>query len=402
MKKLFMSLFSTALRIATALGMIAIYANALSFEQFTHLAVGLLCAQVTCIFVDGGVNNEILRSARLESTAQNAKRLYESIAARLAVSTAISICLVMYNLLTTTWDNTVILLAAFFSGVLSSINETNLVNLKATNRFKDELIKSTAQSALIISVSCFVLISPGLAALSILFPRLFTTGVLLRGIGKNNIRKIRNRMSIKSVFGYYTRLKHYTLDSVFSNLGAQLDTILISVLIGKEAFAIYQPTSRVLSSSLNLGGVIGALVIPKATTLHSDKNIKYYLLGSFFVFGLVVAALFFVFCNYFLSILFGSMFSPDLDIEIILTFMIIVRFLAAGAGSYLTIKGQQKKRAIINAICAVSAVVFTVMYGYFYHINIEVILSILLALQVVMMVSYVLSIVKYVEPVFID
>jgi O-antigen/teichoic acid export membrane protein len=402
MKKLFMSLFSTALRIATGLGMIAIYTNALSFEKFTHLAIGLLCAQITCIFVDGGVNNEILRSARLESTAQNTKRLYESMAARLAVSTAIAICLVIYNLVTTTLDNTVILLASFFSGILSSINETNLVNLKATNRFKDELIKSTTQSVLIISVSCIVFISPTLAALSILSPRIFTTGILLRGVGKNNLKKIRNRISSKSVFGYYTRLKHYTLDSIFSNLGAQLDAILISVLIGKEAFAIYQPTSKVLSSSLNLGGVIGALVIPKATTLHSDKNIKYYLLGSFFVFGLVVAALFFVFCNYFLSILFGSMYSPGLDIEIILTFMIIVRFLAAGAGSYLTIKGQQKKRAIINAICAVSSVIFTVMYSFLYDINIEVILNILLISQIVMMIFYVLSVVKYAEPVLVD
>jgi O-antigen/teichoic acid export membrane protein len=225
---------------------------------------------------------------------------------------------------------------------------------------------------------------------------------LLRGVGKNNLKKIRNRISSKSVFGYYTRLKHYTLDSIFSNLGAQLDAILISVLIGKEAFAIYQPTSKVLSSSLNLGGVIGALVIPKATTLHSDKNIKYYLLGSFFVFGLVVAALFFVFCNYFLSILFGSMYSPGLDIEITLTFMIIVRFLAAGAGSYLTIKGQQKKRAIINAICAVSSVIFTVMYSFLYDINIEVILNILLISQIVMMIFYVLSVVKYAEPVLVD
>lgn len=402
MKKLFMSLFSTVLRIATGLGMIAIYTNALNFEKFTHLAIGLLCAQITCIFVDGGVNNEILRTARLESPAQNAKRLYESVAARLAVSSVIAICLAAYSLATTTFDNTIILLASFFSGVLSSVNETNLVNLKAINKFKDELIKSATQSVLIVSISCAVFISPSLAALSILAPRIITTGILLRGIGTNNMRKIKNRISIKNILSYYIRLKHYTLDSIFSNLGAQLDTILISVLIGKEAYAIYQPTSRVLSSSLNLGGVIGALVIPKATTLSSDKNIKYYLLGSFFVFGLVVAALFFVFCNYFLAVLFGSIFSPGLTVELVLTAMIIVRFLAAGAGSYLTIKGQQKKRAIMNAICAISAVICTVIANFFYDVDIEDILSILLISQVAMMMLYVMSVVKYVEPILVE
>lgn len=392
-----MSLFSTALRIATGLGMIAIYTNALNFEKFTHLAMGLLCAQVTCIFVDGGVNNEILRSARLESVTQNTKRLYESVAARVSISFAVAILLTTYSLATTTLDNTILLVTSYLSGVLSSINETHLVNLKATDKFKDELIKSTTQSILIISVACLVFISPQLAALSIVVPRIITTMLLLRGIGRNNFKKIKNRVSINSVIGYYIRLKHYTLDSIFSNLGAQLDTILISVLMGKEAYAIYQPTSKVLSSSLNLGGVIGALVIPKATTLVSEKRKKRYLLGSFFAFGMAVAILFFLFCHYFLSLLFGAIFSASLNIEIMLTLLIIVRFLAAGAGSYLTIKGQQKKRALINLICAVGAVISTIICSSIYELSIEKILGVLLISQFVLMTLYAWSVVRYSE-----
>lgn len=204
-------------------------------------------------------------------------------------------------------------------------------------------------------------------------------------------------MSINSVIGYYIRLKHYTLDSIFSNLGAQLDTILISVLMGKEAYAIYQPTSKVLSSSLNLGGVIGALVIPKATTLVSEKRKKRYLLGSFFAFGMAVAILFFLFCHYFLSLLFGAIFSASLNIEIMLTLLIIVRFLAAGAGSYLTIKGQQKKRALINLICAVGAVISTIICSSIYELSIEKILGVLLISQFVLMTLYAWSVVRYSE-----
>lgn len=377
--------------------MIAIYTNALNFEKFTHLAMGLLCAQVTCIFVDGGVNNEILRSARLESVTQNTKRLYESVAARVSISFAVAILLTTYSLATTTLDNTILLVTSYLSGVLSSINETHLVNLKATDKFKDELIKSTTQSILIISVACLVFISPQLAALSIVVPRIITTMLLLRGIGRNNFKKIKNRVSINSVIGYYIRLKHYTLDSIFSNLGAQLDTILISVLMGKEAYAIYQPTSKVLSSSLNLGGVIGALVIPKATTLVSEKRKKRYLLGSFFAFGMAVAILFFLFCHYFLSLLFGAIFSASLNIEIMLTLLIIVRFLAAGAGSYLTIKGQQKKRALINLICAVGAVISTIICSSIYELSIEKILGVLLISQFVLMTLYAWSVVRYSE-----
>lgn len=397
MKKLLMSLFSTALRIATGLGIVAIYTNALSFEKFTHLAIGLLCAQITCIFVDGGVNNEILRSARLESLTQNTKRLYESVAARVSISFAVAIFLATYSLITTTLDNTILLVASYLSGVLSSINETNLVNLKATDRFKDELISSTTQSILIISVACLVFISPQLAAISIVVPRIITTMLLLRGIGRNNFKKIKNRISMNSVIGYYIRLKHYTLDSIFSNFGAQLDTILISVLMGKEAYAIYQPASKVLSSSLNLGGVIGALVIPKATTLVSDKRKKLYLLGSFFAFGLAVAILFFIFCHYFMSILFGAIFSTNLNVEIILTLLIVVRFLAAGAGSYLTIKGQQKKRALINSICAVGAVISAFICSSLYELTIEKILGILLVSQLIVMALYAWSVVRYSE-----
>ncbi|NBA98225.1 hypothetical protein [Pseudomonas sp. R5(2019)] len=383
MIKLSQSVASTITRALSALLIIALFSKSLNLESFSYYALGLLVAQISSVFIDAGVNNEILRFARLEKDDISNLRLNQSTIVRLILNFAIFLCCSIYLIRVDGTENKLIFISSFIAGALTSITESYLINMKSKGFFSKELSISFLQAIVAIGFAYSSKLSSWATPLCIALPRLMFFYFI--AIRNNSIFSSLTNFNISEIKQYYTKLKHYSIDSIFSNISTQIDNLLIPILFGKEAFALYQPLSKLLSSGLTFSGAIGAFAIPLASTYKSNIKKLIFLNSIFIGFGLAAGITFFSLSKIFISYFFGEMFVLDESIILLLSLTLAVRFFSAGSGSFLTLTGKQKTRATINSIITS----ISIFAGSFFSSSISELLTILLASQLLILTGYI-------------
>jgi O-antigen/teichoic acid export membrane protein len=382
--QLLATLCATVLRMVAAIGMLAILARALPIEMFAALSVGLLVGQLLSILIDGGVNNEMLRFAGVESAQQHRARLDESTAVRLLVMPLpLSFLFGVSAFLEGLQAAQIITLAALAT-LLGSLGESYFMSLRATGRWRAELGRTVVLTILMLTLPWLARLWPSAAGLCVFLPRLFSLIDLLDSPRRRVLQALRQHASRDAVTIYYRRIRHYSVDSIISNLGMQLDGLLIMTLLGKQAYAIYQPTSRLFVSAMSLGSVVAGLVMPRAARLEPPIRARSYLLSCFSAAGLVVAATLGPLLLWGVGPLFGANFQLEPPVAMLLCALALARFIAAGSGSYLTLRGQQKYRARVNAINTLAIVPAVLWLAH----SIESVLLALLVSQVLMAIFY--------------
>jgi O-antigen/teichoic acid export membrane protein len=381
------AIVSTALRIFSSIGSLAIFARTIDISDFASLALGLLAAQIACVFLDGGVNTEILKSARLESDESSNKRLNDSASIRIVLGCTALCFLAAYQYWMHGSESARFFAAAFAAGVCGAITESYLTNLKAKDKFKEEFFATVAQSGLVLIFSLGTFVSPLATPVLLLLPRILSLAILMSASGYKATSIL--LLKPKKIVGYYFQLKHYSVDAIFSNINGQLDGLLVVSILGKTAYALYQPISRLYGTTLSFGAIIAAIAIPKSTLMSTDRRLG-YLNSTFLVFGSLLALGFGFFLQYAVAFLFGEKFRPHFAITLILMALIIFRFGAAGSGSFLMVLGHQRQRALINAAVTVISIILAIFIGS----DLVNIFLILMAAQVALFLTYLILAVK--------
>lgn len=350
MRPVFVTMAATALRIIATIGMVAILARSLPLELFASLALGLLCGQVLAILIDGGVNNEILRFAGVESAAQHRERLDESTAVRLLMMPLpVAVVYGVTAVLDGAQSAQVMALAAL-AALLGALGESYFMSLRATGRYLDELSRTMLLAALMLGLPWLAQPWPTAAGLCVLLPRVISLVNLVDVPRYSLLDALRRYATPVAVKRYYHRIRHYSLDSVISNLGMQLDALLITLLLGKQTYALYQPTSRLFMGSLSMAPIVAGLSVPHAARMESHARALRFLLVAFTGAGLAVAAALLPLLLWAVGPLFGPHFQLGMPVALLLSLIALVRFVAAGSGSYLTLRGRQQHRAWINVV----------------------------------------------------
>ncbi|MFM2056983.1 MAG: hypothetical protein RLY71_1368 [Pseudomonadota bacterium] len=384
MIRLLATLCATVLRMVAAIGMLAILTRAVPLDLFTALSLGLLIGQILAILIDGGVNNEMLRFAGTESALQHRARLDESTAVRLLMMPlplggVFGIAVWLEGL-----QAAQIITLAASATLLGSLGESYFMSLRATGRWESELGRTVLLTILMLTLPWLARLWPAAAGLCVLLPRLLSLFNLIDAPRRSLLQALRRYASRAEVVNYYHRIRHYSVDSVISNLGMQLDALLITTLLGKQVYAVYQPTSRLYVSSLSLGSVIAGLVVPRAARLMPPSRARAYLMRCFSLAGLLVAAALGPLLVWGVGPLFGAHFQLAPPVALLLCALALVRFIAAGSGSYLTLQGYQQHRARVNVLTT-----FAVLPAAFWLADsLESILLALLVAQVFMVLSY--------------
>ncbi len=389
MIKLTQSIASTVVRAISALLAIAIFSKTLSFDSFSYYVLGLFAAQIASIFIDAGINNEILRFARTENDKISNSRLARSTAIRLLLSSAILLGCVFYSLKIENTLDKLILIASFSSGILTSLNESYLTNMKSKNLFTKELWLTFFQAVFIFFAAYASYISTWLAPACIFIPRAFCFYLL--AIKSNCIFTEIKNITPKKVIEHYVNLKHYSIDSIFSNVSTQIDNILIPILFGKTAFALYQPLAKLFSAGLTFSGSVGAFSIPLASTFERNFSKLIYLNGIFMVFGIAGSLAFYYLSGFFVKALFSDAFLIDQKTILLLSIILMFRFFCAGSGSYLTLIGKQRSRAMINATLTCSTIILCSIFSN----SIEELLKLLTCFQGLQLITYLSAAVIY-------
>lgn len=332
-----------------AILLLAVLTNSLTLSQFAQVSVGLLSGQLIAIFVDAGVNNELLRFAGTDEAESFEERLVGSSIVRLLVMVPVAgLIFIGASLFYGVTGGQVVALTAL-SAMLATLADSFLISLRALRRFRVELIQSFVQLALIGGLALVVFLPPSLVGGLLVALRVIGVLALFGTLATmSGLDVVRRMIGPKAIWEHYQRLRHYLLESVFSNVNVRLDSVFILALLGQQVFALYQPAARLYYSSLSLAGVVGGLAIPPAARETKWPAIR-RLVGAFSTAGAVLSLLLFAVLLYGVGPVFGANFSPSTYVCIMLAVTLFLRFLGAGLGSYLTLRGQQKTRANVGA-----------------------------------------------------
>lgn len=347
-KPIILTVFATTLRIMASIGMVVILARALPLELFATLALGLLCGQVLAILIDGGVNNEILRFVGVDSSIKHRERLDESTAVRLLmIPLPAAVICGLVGALEGAQSAQIMALTAS-AVMLGAVGESYFMSLRATGRHREELSRTVLLAVLMLSLPWLTHLWPAAAGLSVLLPRLISLINLIDAPRRSVLDALSRSVSPGAVKRHYYRIRHYSLDSMLSNLNMQLDALLITVLLGKHVYALYQPTSRLFMGSLSMAPIVAGLSVPHASRMENPTQALFFLLVVFTGSGLILSAMLTPILLWAVGPLFGPHFQLGAPVALLLSLIVLVRFIAAGSGSYLTLRGRQQRRAGIN------------------------------------------------------
>lgn len=360
MRKIFAALAATILRVAASLGMLAILARVLPLEIFSSVALGLLVGQVMAILIDGGINNEILRFVGVETLDRHEARLIESVAIRLVV---IPFPIFITGVAAAVIEDTIfaqLFALAAASALVGAISESFFISLRATGRYREELLQTAFMSILMLTLPWFAAVRPELAGLLAFLARAFSIIPMIHTRRVSASIAVRKNFNLRKITHFYLRMRYYSVDSLVSNLSVQLDGVIVAFIFGKGVYAPYQPSSRICAASLSIASIVAALAVPVAAKLKPSSKAWRYLLVTFGVAGAFAALLLYGVLRFAVPPIFGKSFEPGPLTSFLLAAITFLRFSAAGSGFLLTLHGHQKNRAQVNfyITCAAVSVIF--------------------------------------------
>lgn len=383
MNNAILSMVSMCLKVISNLAIVAIYSHTTTVDLFSYIALGLLSSQIVCIFIDAGVNMEIMRFSRVEKNEISIERLIKSTLVRCSLGLVFTFLLMVVCYFR---DATLIQIAFFgaaiLSGVLSSISESYYINMKAKNKFFEEIKLVFIQTILLVVFSSISYFGSFATIVGLVFPRILLFYYV--AIRKTMILSRIKELSFSIYYDYFYTLKYYSLDSILSSVNFQMDNMLVVSIFGRETYGLYQPLSKLNNSAINFVGAIASYVLPLASE-KSDEKSKWLLLQlSFSIFGILCGGGFYAFSPYVIEYFFNPIFMHDMQLVTLLSLIIIVRCICAGSGAYLTLSGFQKFRSFANFVFTmVSAIV-----GYFLSNTIEGVLLVVLSSQFLLFLLY--------------
>lgn len=378
-----LSLISSIVRLLTGILTLAIYARSLNERDFATLAIALLIGQIVNIFLDAGTNSFILTSNVANDASRMRANLAQASATKFAFSLPFSLVYFLMNETHTAWDIH-LYLAGTASMALGASIENYSTALKAEKRHKTELHLNLLLSLLIIACAAATHIDTRLIAPALLAPRLIALTILWTTIFKTSYGTFLHAIHPKHIRDFYYTNRHFSADSIASNLLNQSDGIAVSLFLGKEIYATYQPASRILQAAIGLGSGVSGVAIPHAKSLKTPIDRHNYLIKAFFLVGATLTAGLIIFLLVISDLLFGHRFQQTVVVTMSLALILLAKYIAAGSGAFLSIQGKQNRRAQIN----LASIILTATLITLFHGNLTEIILSMLAPQVLVSVVY--------------
>ncbi len=387
MKSIVLSGSAVCIRLLANLAGIAILTRVLSLEVFGIVSVGLLAGQIFSIIADAGVNNDLLRRFSKSGSEDYEHYWIQSVRVRLLLIPVVA-TIVYFLLAYLVGHGTAGIVVAVAAGaVLAAISETYFQMYRASGSIRKELMFSIGLSVSLLIFYSLVNFCPEWVGLLLLLPRFIV--LLAMMLTSMHLGKLRSGwLGFRGEFArYYWGLRHYALDSISSNIGMQLDNLLVFLSLGVASLAQYQPASRIVLSAIGVGSVIAGLAIPRASKMTDRKEVLRYLLQMFGGVGLGLSLIVLIVLVCGLEILFGKNFELSLPVIVMLSGILLMRFIAAGMGSFLMLEGGQAFRAKVNA----SLVLFVLVAGVLFGGSMLAILSTVMLGQAFLLLAYCLK-----------
>ena len=347
---------STAIRISSGLLSFAFLARVLGPEGFGQFMLWFSIATLIGLAANYGLTPYMLRELTVQK--ERASKLIGDVLTAKLILSILLICIVLPCSLLIDSAFRLVFISLFFAILFDSLTEFFNTGYRTTNRFASETKIATAASILqLLFTVIIVYYYPTVlaASLATLSSRIFVSLITWRDQSQylNGI----NLGSIKSGITQLQKASSYAVDFVLQSLMGQVDSIIISNMIGVSAVGIYQAGMRIFLGCAQAANVLANVFIPRlsiVTNNHlsniqttNNQEIK-YVQFSFIGVGIVLGLIMATGANLITELIFGIEFSELAALFPLFGLLFFVRFFAASQGVILTSAGLQLFRTYAN------------------------------------------------------
>ena len=359
---------STLVRVLTGFVLFVLIAKhwgASSFGQFMYLFSVVSLLVLACEF---GFSQQILRE--VGRTPERASQLMASYMGAKVWLTVFAFVLALLFVIVTrqTLVASLTLLLLLLAATLLSYSDFLLACMRALGRFSNET-RVTLKGNLI----CF---AAGLAALyagggflgvsvAWMCARLLHMLITWKEYRRHVPERLRLELHAREVIPVIRRGAAYGVDGMVATVFMNIDTILISHMLGSAATGLYQAGVRFYQGACLIPPIFGSLYLPRLARAVEDKNI----FGHHFrqlSRGLMVSGLLFtlgfVFSEFYIGFVFKE--ADFSSLETLLPWfgvLLFTRYIASIYGTVLTALGGQSMRVVIYMISLLTMIVFALM-----------------------------------------
>lgn len=365
---------STLVRVLTGFVLFVLIARhwgAASFGQFMYLFSVVSLLVLTCEF---GFSQQILRE--VGRTPERASQLMGSYMGAKIWLTACAFILALLFVIVTrqTLQASLTLLLLLIAATLLSYSDFLLACMRALGRFSHET-RVTIKGNLIYFAA-------GLAAL---YANGGFVGVAVAWLGARLLHvlitwteyrcHVPERLALElragAVIPVIRRGAAYGIDGAVATVFMNIDTILISHMLGSVATGIYQAGVRFYQGACLIAPIFGSLYLPRLARAGDDKNafgLHFRQLSQGLMVSGLLLALGFVFSQPYIGLIFkGADFAQLNALLPWFGVLLFTRYVASVYGTVLTALGGQTMRVVIYLISLLamvsSAVLLMRVYG---------------------------------------
>ncbi|HDD9608152.1 TPA: O58 family O-antigen flippase, partial [Escherichia coli] len=123
--------------------------------------------------------------------------------------------------------------------------------------------------------------------------------------------KMIREIDYKLIRDNYIARKHYSIDSIATNINLQLDSFFLLLLFGRDMYAYYQPLNRLYNSCIGLSAAVVSFAIPYAHLLTSRIKKIYFLVFLFSSSAIIISLSYYFFSRDVVMVFFGEKFSME-------------------------------------------------------------------------------------------
>lgn len=344
---------STAIRISSGVLSFVFLARVLGPEGFGQFMLWFSVATLLGLVANYGLTPYMLRELTLQK--ESASKLTGDV---------LTAKLLLYGLLVTIvlpacfWIESelrFVFLSLFFAMLFDSLTEFFNTGYRASNRFSSETkMASYAAFIQLLFTLLIVYFHPTVLAASL---ATLSSRILVCFITWKDQSQYLNGINLGSIKSGISQLRNafsYSVDSFLQSLMGQVDSIVISNMIGVSAVGIYQAGMKIFQGCAQAANILANVFIPRLTKTTNKQFINtqemLYVQLSFIGVGIVLGLIMATGASLIVNLIFESDFRELVTLFPLFGLLFFIRFFAASQGIILTSAGLQLFRTYANLV----------------------------------------------------
>lgn len=366
---------STLVRVLTGFVLFVLIAKHWGAEQFGQFMYLFSVVSLLVLACEFGFSQQILRE--VGRTPERAPHLMASYLGAKIWLTIFAFCLAIVFVLVSRldWKATATLMLLLSGATLLSYSDFLLACMRALGRFSHETTVTFKGNVLYFAIGVAALFADGGfvgLALALLGARLLHILITIVEYRRHVPGCVTLDLHSSAVMPVIRRGAAYGIDGAVATVFTNIDTILITHMLGSAAAGLYQAGVRFYQGGCLLAPIFGTLYLPKLARAGDDKAL-FSLHFRQLSYGLTVTglllALGFVFNQFYVDLIFkGSDFSRLDTLLPWFGVLIFTRYVASIYGTVLTSLGGQTMRVVIYLISLLVMVTSAVFLMPLYNV----------------------------------